>query len=96
MNFFTIFFRIFLAGVEEERNSGLNFFFLFLGISHPGLFRNSVKMMFFNFLNFLAIFFGNGNPARVGTEFGTKIFSLSWPLSTLLDRNYAGIKFLIF
>ena len=54
-------------------------------------------MMFFNFLNFLAVFFGTGNPARVGTEFETKIFfSFSWPLSTLLDRNHAGIKFFNF
>ena len=73
----------------------MKFFSLFLGLCHPSLYRNCVRMMFSNFLNILAVFFGNGRPARVGTEFGTKIFfSLSRPLSTLLDRNNAGIKFL--
>ena len=71
---FCYIFRNFLPRTEYERNLGLKFFSLFLGISHPGLYRNSVRIMFFSFLNFLAVFFGNGNPARVGTEFETKIF----------------------
>ena len=34
-SFFFYFFRNFLARVECERNSGLKFFFLFLGLSYP-------------------------------------------------------------
>ena len=47
----------FLNRVEYERNSGLNFFFLFLTLSHPVLVRNIAGKRFFNFLNFFAIFF---------------------------------------
>jgi len=57
--FFIIFFRNFLAQVEYKRNSGLNFFFLFLGLSQPFLPGNNARMRFFTFLNFFAIFFGN-------------------------------------
>ena len=56
--FFCYFFRNFLDRVEYERNSGLEFFSLFLGISHPFLAKNDVRMRIFDFLNFLAIFFG--------------------------------------
>ena len=48
----------FLDRVGKERNSGLNFFSLFLDLSHPGLDRNNSGMMFINFLNFFAILFG--------------------------------------
>ena len=56
-NFFCYFSRNFLAWVDCERNSGLNFFSPFLGLSHPVLVRNNVGKMFFNFLNYFAIFF---------------------------------------
>ena len=95
--FLLFFFQNFISRVDYERNSALKFFSLFLSLSHTSLYRNSVRMMFFNFLNFLAVFFGNGSPARVGTELGTKIFfSLSRLLSTHLDRNNAKLCFLIF
>ena len=58
MIFFFYFFRNFLARVEYKRNSGLNFFFLFLDQSHPILAKNNARNSFFNSLNFLAIFFG--------------------------------------
>ena len=54
--FFLLFFMAILARVESKWNSWLNFFFLFLGLSHPGLDRNNVGMMFFSFLNFFGIF----------------------------------------
>ena len=60
--FFFIIFRNFLARVEYERNSGLNFFFLFLGLSCPVLAKNNAGKGFFNFLNFFAIFFGTFLP----------------------------------
>ena len=81
--FFGIFLGIFLACVEYERNSGLKFFSLFLGLSHPVLAKNNAGMRFFNFLIFFFIFFLEFSfPDRVWTEFGNKIvFSLSWPIS---------------
>jgi len=58
LNFFAFFFfRNFLAGVKYERNSGLKFFSLFLGLSHSVLAKNNTGKMFLNFLNFFAIFF---------------------------------------
>ena len=53
--FFSIFFRNFLARVEYERNSGLNFFFL--GLSHLVLAKNNAGKRFYNFLNFFTNFF---------------------------------------
>ena len=58
MIFFFYFFRNFLARFEYERNSGQNFFSLFLGLSHPVLAKNNAGKRFFNFFNFFAIFFG--------------------------------------
>ena len=58
MNFFTIFFRNFLARVKYKRNSGLKFFSLFFGLSYPILAKNNARKRYFNFLNFFAIFFG--------------------------------------
>ena len=72
--FFCYFFRNFLARVESERNSGLKFYSLFLGLSHPGLDRNNGGMMFFNCLNFFTIFFGIFLLGSGRTEFRTKIF----------------------
>ena len=46
-NFFCSFFRNFLAGVQYERNSGLNFFSTFLGLSHPILAINNAGKWFF-------------------------------------------------
>ena len=56
--FLFYFFQNFHARVEYEWNSGLNFFFLFLHLSHPILAKNNAGKSFFNFLNFLSIFFG--------------------------------------
>ena len=56
--FFSIFFRIFFPGSSMNGIRVLNFFFLFLGQSHPILAKNNAGKSFFNFLNFLAIFFG--------------------------------------
>ena len=58
MIFFFYFFWNFLARFEYERNSGENFFSLFLGLSHPILAKNNAGNRFFNFFNFFAIFFG--------------------------------------
>jgi len=60
--FFSNFFWSFLSRIEYERNSGLNFFFLFLGLSHPVLAKYNAGKGFFNFLNFFAIFFGTFFP----------------------------------
>ena len=77
LNFLGFFFWNFQARVGQERNSGLNFFSLFLDLSQPSLDRNNAGMIFYNFLNFFAIFFGISSLRRVRTEFGTKIFIFS-------------------
>ena len=56
--FFCYFFQNFLPRVVYEWNSGLNFFFLLFGLSHPVLAKNNAGKRFFNFLNFFAIFLG--------------------------------------
>ena len=65
LNFFAIFFGNLLPRVEYERNSGLKFFYLFLGLSNPiydVLAKKNDGKLFFNFLNFFAIFFRNFLP----------------------------------
>ena len=71
---FFYFFGNFLARVGLEQYTGLKFFPLFLGLSHPSLDRNKAGMMIFNFLNFFAIFLEFSSLCWVGTEFGTNIF----------------------
>jgi len=56
-NFLNSFLGIFLPGSRRNAIQD-NFFFLFLGLSHPDFDRNIVGMLFFNFLNFLFFFFG--------------------------------------
>ena len=84
LNFLIISFRNFLHWVEYERNSGLKFFYLLLGLSNPVLAKNNDGKLFFNFLNFFAIFFSEFSPqGRVWAEFRCKIlFSLSRPVSS--------------
>ena len=81
LNFFAIFSQ-FSSPAEYERNSGLKFFSLFLGLS-PVLAKNNAGIRFFNFLIFFFFFFLEFSFSdRVWTEFGNKIvFSLSWPIS---------------
>ena len=58
LNYFTIFLEFSSLG-RVGTEFGTKFFFSpFLNLSHPGLDRNIARMMFFNFLNFFAIFFG--------------------------------------
>ena len=57
-DFFWDFFGNFLARVEYEWNSGLNFFSILLGLSHPVMARNNAGKRFFNFFNFFGIVFG--------------------------------------
>ena len=82
-SFFCYFFRTFLARVEFERNTGLKFFSLFLGLSHPVFAKNNTKKRFLNFFIFLLFFWEFSCMGRIWTEFGTKIFlSLSRPISS--------------
>ena len=93
--FFFYFFRNFLSRAEYERNSGLKFFFLFLGLSHPVLARNNPGKKFFNFFNF---FWEFSSPGQVWTEFGSKIFfSLFFGRSPpILAKNNARKSFFKF
>ena len=56
---FLLFFWNFLARVEYERNSGLKFFSLLLGLSHPVLAKNNTGKRVFPFLNFFGNFLQN-------------------------------------
>ena len=95
---FSNFFGNFLARDGMERNLERKFFSLLLSLSQPGLDRNIVGMMFFNFLVFFPIFLEFSSPCRVRMEFGTKFFS---PLflglfQPGLDRNNARVMFFNF
>ena len=72
--FFCYFFLNFLARVEYERNSGVKFCFHFFGLSHPVFTKNNVGNRFYNFLNFLTIFFG--------------IFLLGSSMNGILEKNF--------
>ena len=71
---FLNFFQNFLPRAKYERNSRLNFFFLFIGLSPPILAKNNAGKRFFNFWIFLAIFLEFSCSGWVRTEFRTKIF----------------------
>ena len=93
---FLNFYRNFHAQVEYEQNSGLNFFSLFLGLSHPVLAKNNARKRFFNFF---AIFFRNFL-ARVENErnsgqnfFFFVVLSLSQSVSA---KNKFGKRFFNF
>ena len=64
----------------------------------PGLHRNNVGMMFFDFLNFFTIFLEFSSLGRVGTVFITKILFLFLGLSQLSSERYIAemMFFLIF
>ena len=81
-NFLAIFFRNFLAKVENEQNSGQNFFSLFLGLSHHVLAKNKAGKRFFNFLLSFSEFSCSG---RVWMEVGTKIF---FSLSRIITSRF--------
>jgi len=74
LSFFASFFRNFLARVEYERNSGVKFCFHFFGLFHPVFTKNNAGNWFYNFLNFLTIFFG--------------IFCLGSSIDGILEKNF--------
>ena len=85
----------FRAGVQYERNSGLNFFSPFLGLSHPILAKNNAGKRFFEifcyfFWNFLA---GIEYERNSGLKFFPPLLTQSHPISSLLAKNNAGKKF---
>ena len=91
----------FLARVGLEQNSGVEFFSLFLGLSHHVLAKNNAINWFFNFLIFwifLFYFFGNFL-ARVEYERNSvlKFFSPFRRLShPILAKNNAGNGFFFY
>ena len=72
------------ARLGWERNSGLKFSSLFLGLSETFLDRNNAGIKFFNFLNLFAIFLEFSCPGRVWMEFGTKFFFFSFSAYLIL------------
>ena len=95
---FCNFFRNFLAQVEYEQNSGLKFFSLFLGLSHPVLAKKKAGKRFFNFLNFFCYLFHNFLPrAEYEWNLGQKIFSTFFVQShPVLAKNNARKRFFNF
>ena len=92
--FFCYFFRNFLARVEYERNWGLKFLSLFLGLTQTILDRNNAGIYIFSFLNFFWNFL-----ARVGYEqnSGLKFFFLFLSIShPVLPKNINGKRFFNF
>ena len=95
---FLLFFQNFLARVEYERNLGVNFFFLFLGLSHPVFAKNNAGKRFFNFLNFFAIFFGillHGSSVSRIWDYNF-FFPFLGQSNLILPRNNARKRFLNF
>ena len=94
-----LFFSQFSSLAEFERNSGLKFFFLFIGLSHLVLVKNNTGKRFINFLMFFFLYFFWNFLARIEYErnSGLKFCSLFLGLShPILARNNAGSMFLIF
>ena len=103
--FFCYFFRNFLPRVDYERNSGLKFFSLFLGLSHPILATNNTGKRFFNFLNFFAISFGifyvGLGKNRISDKnicFSFSAYPISFWLKIFLKKGFLifGIFFIFF
>ena len=95
---FLFFILNFLARVGLEQNSGVEFFALFLCLSHPILAKNNAINRFFNFLIFFFYFFRNFL-ARVEYErnSGLNLFSLFLRLPhPILAKNNAGKEFFNF
>ena len=84
LNFFAIFFRIFLPRSSMNWIRDESFFSLFLSVSHPVLEKNNAGKWFFNFFEFFCYFIRNF-PARVENERNSGLiffFSLSQPISS--------------
>ena len=79
-HFFFYFFRIFLPWSRMNRIREFNFFFSFSAYLIPFWLKIMLeRVFFFNFFNFFAIFFLDfSSSGWVGTEFGTKIYFLSF------------------
>ena len=81
-----------------ERYSGLKFFSLILGLSHPVLAKNNAGKGFFIILNFFCYFFLNFlNRVEYERNSGLKFFFLFLGLShPVLAKNNAGKRFFNF
>ena len=92
-----LFFSEFSPWVEYERNLEPNFFFLFLGLSHPVLATNNAGKWFFNFLIFFLFFWNFLSRVEYERKSGLKVFSLFLSLSHPgLFWNCVGIMFVNF
>ena len=80
---FLLFFSQFSSLAKFERNSGLNFFSPFFGLSQPILAKNNAGKRFFNFFNFFDIFSRIFLPGSSMNGIRDKnFFSLSRPISS--------------
>ena len=93
---FCYFFGIFYYALGRNETERKFLFSLFLSLFHPILAWNEAIMIFFNFLNFVAIFLEFSIMRCVGTEWnGMTIFifslSLPSPINFGLKRRHIGI-----
>jgi len=94
LNFFTIFFRIFLPGSSMNGIRDYNFFFSVSVYLFPFWLKIIPGRGFIIFWIFLLFFSEFSSPDRVWTEFGTKIFFLFFGLThTVLAKNNSGKRF---
>ena len=97
LNFFVIFFGIFLPGSSMNGIWDKIFFFSFLASLYPYLIEIMPELSYLIFWIVLLFFSEFSCLGQVWTEFGTKIFfSLSWPISPVLAKNNNGKKFFYF
>ena len=99
LNFFAIFFGIFLPGSSVNGIHDWNFFFSFSAHIIQFWLKIMPERVFFNFLNFLAFFLSEFPcTGRAWTEFRNKIFFFIFLglYQPVLDRNKVGIKFFNF
>ena len=98
MSFFNFFFQNFLARVDYEWNSGLNFFLPFSAYVIPFWLKIMLECGFLIFWIFLLFFSEFSCPGWVWTEFGLKIFFLSFSayLIPVFKEIASEWRFLIF
>ena len=81
-----------------ERNSGLKFFFPFLGLSHPVLAKNNTGKRFFKFFEIFCNFFPNflnrvDNERNSGLKFLSLFLGLSHPVLTSKNAGKGFFNF---
>ena len=78
LNFFYYFFGIFFYELGRNETERQDLFSFFLDLFQPFLALNEAIMVFFNFLNFFAVFLEFSITRQVGTERNDNFYFLSF------------------